>query len=588
MRVRLLFYFFVISLLAISLRLGYWQIIKGTELASAAALQRSSVRQIPASRGVIYAQDGKLLVGNEPGYLLFASTVDLKEDPAKIAHLLAPIILASLSEDQSQLSLVKDQTLPPLNLADVEGDLAAKLKKSGDYYIPLARSLKQKYVDEIAALKIPALGFDPQPRRLYPEGSMAATTLGFVGSSENGKGVGYYGLEGFYNGELAGQSGLERLEHDASGQPILIGSFDLEPPSDGRNLVTTIDRYVQFIVEKRLREGLQKYGAKEATAIVMDPKTGNIIASATLPSFDPRGYSFFDKSFYQDGATADTYEPGSTFKMVTMAAGLDTGTVTPTTICPVCDKAFNVQGHDLETWNNKYFPSGSENMTNVLEHSDNVGAAWVGTKIGKDTFYRYAKAFGVGDKTGVDLEGEEQGVFYDSAKNIQPIDLATMSFGQGFSLTALKMTQILATIANKGLMMQPRLVSQIIDGDRKIDLPVRSVRQVIKPETAHSLGLMLKSAVENGEARNIIPHGFRVAGKTGTAQVPIAGHYDSHKTVASFVGFAPIEDPKFVMIVKYTEPTASPFAALTAEPTFFDITKDLYGYFGLAPTPNLH
>jgi cell division protein FtsI/penicillin-binding protein 2 len=190
----------------------------------------------------------------------------------------------------------------------------------------------------------------------------------------------------------------------------------------------------------------------------------------------------------------------------------------------------------------------------------------------------------MGQKTGVDMEGEETGIFYDQ-KNIQPIDLATMGFGQGFSLTALKMIQIAGTVANHGLMMKPHFVSQIIDSGRKITIDPQPVRQVIKPETARTLTLMLQSAIENGEARRIIPHGYRVAGKTGTAQIPISGHYDEHKTVASFVGFTPVEDPKYVMLIKYTEPTASPFAALTAEPTFFDITKDLFPYFGLVPTP---
>lgn len=548
-------------------------------------MQRNSVLQIPAERGTIYSSDNKVLAGNQPGFLLFASPIDMPSSPHATALQLAPIIFAAESEDRDSLTLVKDQTLPPLTPQSVEKQIEDGLNQKKSAYVPLAHRLTQKYVDQIVALKISGLGFDPEPRRFYPEGAMAATTLGFVASGSTNALQGFYGLEGYYDGELSGQSGLESLERDASGQPILIGSFDLQPPSDGRSIRTTIDRYIQFILEQNLRAGMEKYGAKQASAVVMDPKTGNVLASATVPSFDPRGFSYFDKSLYVDGIASDTYEPGSTFKGLTMAVGLDTGKITATTICPICDKAYHVADHDIETWNNQYFTPGTENMTTVLEHSDNVGAAWVSDRVGKDTFYKYAQSFGVGSKTGTDLEGEQAGVFYDSADHIAPIDLATMSFGQGFSLTALKMVQIYGAFANHGLMLTPRYVSQLIDKDGNINIPIKPGTQVIKPDTAATLTTMLQSAVENGEAKRIIPHGYRIAGKTGTAQVPIAGHYDPHKTVASFVGYGPVEDPKFVMLVKYDEPTSSPFAALTAEPTFFDIVKQLYPYLGLAPTP---
>jgi stage V sporulation protein D (sporulation-specific penicillin-binding protein) len=585
MRFRLIPIVFAIILMAISARLFYWQIIKGPELARAAASQRDSVLQIPAERGSIYSSDGSLLAGNQPGFLLFASPIDMISDPHQDSLLLAPIIYTAQKEDRNILTLNKDQTLPEITEQGIQNQIEISLKQKKTSYVPLAHRVIQKYIDQIVALKIPGLGFDPEPRRFYPEGAMAATSLGFVANGGDNTPKGFYGLEGYYDGELSGQSGLEKLERDASGAPIPIGSFDLQPPSDGRSIKSTIDRFVQFIVEQKLREGLQKYGAKQASAVVLDPKTGNIIASATFPSFDPLGFSLFDKNLYVDGIASDTYEPGSTFKGVTMAIGLDTGTITPTIICPVCDKAYHVADHDIETWNNQYFPPGSENMTTVLEHSDNVGAAWVSERVGKNTFYKYTQAFGIGSKTNVDIEGEQAGVFYDSSTHIAPIDLATMSFGQGFSLTALKMAQMYGAFANKGVMMQPRFVSQIIDKSGNINLSAKSLGQIIKPETASTLTTMLQAAVENGEARRIIPHGYRIAGKTGTAQVPIAGHYDPKKTVASFVGYGPVENPKFVLLVKYTEPTSSPFAALTAEPTFFDIVKELYPYFGLAPTP---
>lgn len=583
MRVNLLTYFFLLFLAAIAARLFYWQILEGENLARAASLQRSLTRQVPAERGNIYAEDGKILVGNGAGYLLFASTVDLKDRPQDVAKKLAPILAASQLEEQANLVLPKGKSLPEVSVKDIENDLVQKLSQPDNYYIPLARKLSQKFADEISELEIFGLGFDPEPRRLYPEGVLAATTLGFVGSGSSGDLTGYFGLEGFYNGELSGRSGVEKLERDAAGRPILIGSFDLLPPQDGRNLTTTIDRFVQFIVEKHLREGVERFGARQASAIVFDPKTGDILASATAPGFDPRGFEHFGNEFYKDGAVSETYEPGSTFKILTMAAGLDSGKVTPETVCPVCGGPYEVQGHSIRTWNNKYYPTG-ETMTRVLEHSNNVGVAWLSNLIGKDKFYQYAKDFGVGEKTGIDIEGEEAGVF-PALANMQPIDLATMAFGQGFSTTALKMVQIAASIGNNGQLMQPRLVSKITDGDREIEIKPEALGQVIKPETARVLTQMMVKAVENGEAHRLVPKGYRVAGKTGTAQVPIAGRYDPTKTVGSFVGFAPAEDPRFAMIVKYVEPTTTPFGATTAVPTFMAITKDLFGYFGIAPNP---
>jgi len=582
MRVKFLAGVFLFSIVVIAARLFYWQVMDGDNLARAAASQRSLTRQIPAERGKILASDGKILVGNESGYLLFASTVDLKDSPGSVAKLLAPIILASQTEDQTGLDLPKDVEVPKLELKDLEKSLANKLATPDNYYIPLAHRLKQKYADQIDALKIFGLGLDPEPRRIYPEGSLLATTLGFVGAASSGEPQGYFGLEGFYNNELAGRSGVERLERDAAGNPILIGQIDTLPPQDGRTVTTSIDRYVQLVVEKHLREGVAKYGAKKGTAVVLDPKTGAVLASVTWPSFDPRGWQYFTKDFYKDGAVSETYEPGSTFKVLGMAAGLDLGMVNPETVCTECGGPFKVQGQEIHTWNNQYYPTG-ETMTKVLEHSNNVGMAWLATKIGKDKFYSYAKAFGVGEPTGVDIQGEEAGVFYQ-LKDIAPIDLATMAFGQGFTTTALKILQIMSAVANGGVLTEPHVVTKLTDAGRDIPVQLAAPKQVIKPETARVLTQMLASAVEHGEARRLVPAGYRVAGKTGTAQVPVAGHYDPNKTVASFVGFAPAEDPKFAMIVKYDQPTTTPFGATTAVPTFMDITKELFGYFGVAPS----
>ena len=430
-------------------------------------------------------------------------------------------------------------------------------------------------------MNLPGIGVQQGSTRFYPEGSSSAHLLGFLGSDARGASKGYFGLEGYFDGELKGMSGLVRYERDALGLPILIGNFFATEARDGKDLVLNIDRSIQFIIEKNLKAGIEKYGAKAASAVVMDPATGGILAMASFPSYDPLKYFNYPKEYFKNPVVADQYEPGSTFKVLVMAAALNEDLVQPDTRCDDCSGPISIGGFVIRTWNNKYFPD--TNLKDVIVHSDNTGMVFVGRKLGLDKFYSYLGKFGFGKTSDIDLQDE-------SSPDIRPksdwreIDLATASFGQGIAVTEIQMVRAVAAIANGGNLMEPHVVREVKDEKGSFEVKPKVKDKVIKDSVAQIVKEMMVAAVEEGEAKVFRPKGFRIAGKTGTAQIPVAGHYDPNKTIASFVGFAPADDPKFVMLVRYDEPSASIFGSETAAPTFFEIAKQLLLYYKIAPS----
>ncbi|MBI3341827.1 penicillin-binding protein 2 [Candidatus Curtissbacteria bacterium] len=390
-----------------------------------------------------------------------------------------------------------------------------------------------------------------------------------------------FGLEGFYNSTVKGKPGKQNSSVDPQGVPIMTGKFSALSPKKGSTLITSIDRTIQFIAELKIKEAVEKYGAKDGTVIISDPKNGHVLAMATYPNYNPAFFGLYDQKLYKNLAVADNYEPGSTFKLVTMSAAMDLNLVTPQTKCDVCTGPRKVGGYEISTWNNKYYPDST--MTEVIEHSDNVGMTFVAGKLGVDKFVNYINKFGFGKKTGIDLEEETTGSIHDK-RDWREIDLATGSFGQGLTVTPIQIVQAVQAIANGGQMFPPRLVQSVVDGGKTDSVKPPAAVQIISPQSATQMTEMMVNAVDHGEAQFFKPKGYRIAGKTGTAQIPVAGHYDPNKTIASFVGFAPAQNPKFVMLVRFTEPTASTFGAETAAPTFFAIAKELFNYYGISPS----
>ncbi len=553
--------------MALFARLFYWQVLESSRLSAEAKKQYNSSEVISAPRGNILASDGSYWVVRTQSWLVWANPRALEDSPSHLANKLAPFF-------------VEDPTDKEMLLAEVDR-IQSLLGKDGVSWV----SIKQKITDEtkrnIEAMNLKGIGFDAQESSYYPEASAAAQLLGFVGKDEAGKDVGYFGLEGYYDLPLSGKPGFIGGQKDAHGSPILLGGTTQVSAVSGVDLQTTIDKRIQTVVEEGLQKGIEKYGAAKGSVIVMDPTTGEILAMASLPSFDPLKYSEYNDALFKNPVITDTFEPGSILKIVVMAAGLDAGVVEPDTKCEICAGPLKLDKYFIKTWNDEYHPDIS--MTDVIVESDNVGMSFVGQKLGADALYDYLHKFGIGEKTGIDLQGEaapklrERGTW-----NI--VDLATASFGQGVAVTGIEMIRAAAAIANGGYLVTPRVVNSIKnDGwQEKIetDKPVR----IISQKAASEITQMMVEATERGEAKWTRIPGFSVAGKTGTAQIPVAGHYDLTNTNHSFIGFSPAQNPKFIMLVTLRSPQTSPWAAETAAPLWYSIAKELFPYLGIQPS----
>lgn len=548
-RIKFLFLIFSLSVIAIFFRLFQLQIIQGEKYKAIAKSQHESNFIISASRGLIYSSDGFPLANNKMSYLLYAE----------------PKMITSASEVASVLSAVLSK-----NTADLENLLNEDLS-----WVILEKRVDEETKNKIESLSLQGIGFEEISERFYSENDFARHVLGFVGSSEAGEDQGYYGLEGYYNNDLKGRDGRMLQEYGALGDPILTGNYNKIPPLNGRNITLTINRDIQYLVEKHLKQGVEKYRALSGTAVVIDPQSGAILAMADAPSQA-------SPSAFLNRAISETFEPGSVMKAVTLAAAINEGIVEPETT--MMDEGPVVySGHTVNNWDGKHH--GEETMVEILQHSNNIGAAWVGEKLGAKKLREYFLEFGFGVLTGIDLEGESTGIIRD-LKEWYDIDLAAASFGQGISVTPLQMVSSLATIANRGEYKRPYLVSKINDPVNKDDSfeisqsPVS--KRVLKEDKAEIMVEMLTQAVSGGEGKFAVLEDYKVAGKTGTAQIPIEGRYDPTKTNATFMGFLP-NSRKFAMLIKLEQPASSNWASETAEPLWMEIASDLAHYYGTKP-----
>lgn len=553
---------FVLLFASLIGRLFYWQVVKGSELKKQASYQYKGSKVISAPRGNIYANDGTWLAVMRTNWLLFAELPKLEKSPKEIADILSPIFVEDNFES-------RDEYKSALLLENEK--IQAALNRKSVVWVPIKRKLSTEVKEKIEELGIKGLGFDPEESRYYPEGSSSAQLLGFVGKDEEGKDTGYFGLEGYYNISLSGKDGFLQREKDLSGVPILTGGLSEIASIPGTDLTTHIDKRIQNTAEEKLKEGMERYGAKEGSVVIMDPNSGAILGMASSPSYDPAKYSEYDGSLYKNPAISDTFEPGSVFKVIVMAAGLDAGVINKDTLCDICDKPYKVDKYFIETWDKKYHPDSS--MTEVLVHSDNVGMSFIAERMGADKMYEYLDKFGIGKLTGIDLQGESN-IKLRPKGSWNIVDLATSSFGQGVSTTPIQIVRAAAVLANGGYLVTPR----VVDSGEKIERT-----KVISKEAADDITSMMIESAKHGEAKWTDLKGFNVAGKTGTAQIPIAGHYDAEKTIASFIGFAPANNPKFVMLVTLKEPQSSQWASETAAPLWYSIAKDLFNYFGIQP-----
>ncbi len=555
-RYRIVLICFTLVFGVIALRLFYWQVVKADELSKMGRVQYGRSIKIEPIRGEIETSDGFPIVANKITYLLYANPKEVKNKTE-----LARSISEKLGVEEASISAQLSQDL---------------------FWVPLGRGIDPGVKDAVEKEKFVGVGFEQEFERLYPEASMAAHLLGFVGKDESGNTKGYFGVEGYYDRLLRGKSSSAVQINDALGRPILARVENEKSfGTDGNNLVLNINRSIQFLAERELKEGIERYGASGGMVGIIDPKTGAVLAMANFPTFDPRKYQEYTDDLYKNTFISNLYEPGSTFKPLVMSAAFNEKLLTPQSKCPICAGPVSVGGYDLHTWNDEYHANST--MLEVIQHSDNTGMVYTAQKLGLDRMNKYINDFGIGKITGIDLEGEV-------SPDIKPknewyeVDLATTGFGQGITVTPIELLTAFASIANKGIMMEPHVVNAVIDVDGKeTKIEPRVVGNPITPESAKVMTEVLVNAVNKGEAQWTRAKGYRVAGKTGTASIPIEGKYDPNKTIASFIGFAPANDPKFVMLVILDRPTAKIYGAETAAPVFFSIAKDLFSYYGIAP-----
>ena len=514
----------------------------------------------------------------ERGEIFFSDTKNHQEFPAAINRTFYLVYAVPKDIPAAEVVSTTNKLASIMAMDETQkNSLLQKLSESAGAY----RIIDKKITEEIGAVikesNLPGIFLTKKMYRYYPEENLAASVLGFTSENDSGELTGKYGLEGYDDKELSGRPGLTIGETSALGSWITVANRTGVKAENGPNILLTIDRALQNYACARLSEGLKENKAKSAALVLMNPSTGAVFAMCSLPDFNPNNYSAVgDLSAFNNTTIFTPYEPGSVFKAITMAAGLDLGLVTPdTTFVDPC--VIELNHHKIRNAEQKCY--GEQTMTEVLEKSINTGAAWVETKVGNDRFYDYVKKFGFGDKTGIQLNTEVAGDISSLQKSGQ-IFGANGSFGQGLTVTPLQIAVAYSAIANDGKVMKPFIIDEkrYADGSRNKTAP-KVVEQVISPEVAHRLLGMLVSVVENHYHAARIDH-YYVAGKTGTAQIPEKGAYSLDRPNHTFAGFAPADHPQFSLVVKYEEPDKK-WAEQTALPVFRDVMKFALDYYGV-------
>ncbi|MFO7806897.1 MAG: penicillin-binding protein 2 [Candidatus Moraniibacteriota bacterium] len=482
--------------------------------------------------------------------------------------------------EEEDIANIAEQVSEALQLD--EKKIQEKLLKRDDVYEPLKRKLNEEEIEKIKNIDNEGIKLRQESWRFYPGESLASQVIGFVGYKGDGR-EGIYGLESYYQNKLEGSPGYLHQEKDNSNRWISIGERTFKPSKDGENLVLSIDHTVQYKAEQVLKNAVKKHDADGGRIIIMDPYSGNIIAMVEEPGFNLNNYSKVENpSVFKNFLVSDTYECGSVFKAITMAAGLDDGAVefdeTYVDTGQVKEGGYTIKNSEEKVY-------GEQSMTEIIENSINTGVIYVEKKLGNEKFYDYVEKFGFGEKTGIDLPSEARGNL-SNLKSGRDIEYFTASFGQGITVTPIQLVNAYAAIANGGEVLEPKLVDYVLDSNGEKRQNKRNViRKVISRDAANKISLMLESNVSGGHGTPATVPGYRVAGKTGTAQISDKekGGYLEDATVGSFAGFAPVENPKFAMLTVIDNPKDVEWAESTAGPVFGELAKFLFDYYGIEP-----
>ncbi|MDD5463866.1 MAG: penicillin-binding protein 2 [Candidatus Moranbacteria bacterium] len=561
-RINGLVFFILFFAAAILGKLYILQVARHGVYVAIAENQHNSKTKLQAMRGEIFLQDE-----NEP----YPVAVNRELQMAYAV----PREMKELESATENLSLI---------LSLDKNMLKDKLDNPEDMFEILKHKLSEDEVQKIRDAKIAGIYLIGENFRYYPAGELAAQTVGFVGSNgELQKGM--YGLEAAFQERLEGISGSRSQEGDARGRWIPVSDREVQEAQNGGDLILTINHTVQFEVEKILKETMEKFSADKATAVVMDPKTGKILALANQPSFNPNDFSSTeDISRFVNPAVSEPYESGSVFKAFTEAIGIDDGKINADTTYVdtgvVVEAGYEIHNSDMKA-------NGVQTMTEVLEKSLNTGVIYIEKLVGNKNFADYVERFGFGQKTGIELPGEVPGNTRNLLNPKTTINFFTASFGQGISVTPIQLAAAFGALANKGTLMKPQIVDEIRYSDgRSEKIEPKEVRQVVTENSAEQVSKMLRSVVVNGHGKQADVPGYLVGGKTGTAQVAKSGSkgYEEGMNIGSFAGYAPTNDARFVVLVKIVNPKGVQWAETSAAPAFGKIMKFLLEYYKVKPT----
>jgi len=535
------------TVIMLSLRLVWIQVINSEEYQEKAIEQRRMQIKVEPKRGIIYDRKGNELAISASSETVVAIPPEI-DDPEETARKLASVLEMDYSYVLERLT-----------------------KNARAVYVK--RKLDKEMAARVRQLDLKGITFTEESKRYYPNDNLASHILGFAGIDSQG----LDGLELSYDKYLRGTPGRIEIEKDATGRSLPNSSEEYVPPRNGYNIYLTIDEVIQYIVERELDRALKEFNISGGTVIVMEPKTGSILALANRPDYNPNYFADYPQKNWRNRAISDGFEPGSTFKIITTAAALESGVVNENDIF-VDPGHIKVSGENISCW--KAGGHGRQTFAEVVQNSCNPGFVQVGMRLGKEEFYNYITALGFGKPTEVKLPGEARGILSEFDA-IGPVELATMTFGHGINVTPIQLTAAVAAIANDGLLMRPRLVKEIRtpEGELYQTVDPIPVRQVVSSETSKRTLKLLERVVSDGTGVNAQIEGYRVGGKTGTAK-----HYGAEVYDSSFIGVLPIDDPRLVITVVLYDVTGFPYyGSQTAAPIFRNIALDVLRYLEIPP-----
>ena len=545
--------FFGLLFLCVTGRAFYLQILQHEEMVIRADKQHQRIVPLTPARGAIMDRNGTPL----------AVSVEMDSCYGEPRHI----------QDAEGTAAV----LSPL-LGTPKNELLKKLS-NGKSFIWLERRLTPEIALRVKNMKLRGIGFVKENKRFYPNLEIAAHVLGFTGQDPNG----LEGIELKYDSTILGNTGYLVTERDNLGRDISVKNTVIKNSSPGNNVILTLDKNIQYITERELAKAVTDSGAKNGMALVMETDSGRILSMANFPTFNPNAYSRYSQAELRNRIVADSFEPGSTFKVFLIAAALEEKIIRPADMFNCENGRYKVADctiHDTHSY-------GRLSVSDVLKYSSNIGAAKIGFKLGDERLFRYLKSFGFGDRTGIDLPGESPGNLRDK-RRWYGVDLANISFGQGVSTSAIQLASAVSAVANGGNLMKPYIVERILDdtGQEVQKFEPQTVRRVISPATSQLMTRMMETVTANGgTGTNAAVEGFRVAGKTGTAQkVDSVTHRYGAKRTASFVGFIPADKPRLTILVIVDEPKTSQYGGVVAAPAFRAIAQNSLAYLKVVPT----